>query len=90
VKIKAPKYGENFIDRFMRRIFGDQVVRIKLDGMGSLVWKLCDGETSLERIAAALEEKFPENTEKALERAELFLQTLHREGWISYLVPDRS
>ncbi len=56
--------------------------RVKLDEIGSFVWRRCDGETTVAQIAEAMEEALGDSAEKAVDRLNLFLGELHRGGMI--------
>lgn len=85
VVLLAPRYGQNFLGRLCRRLFGDQTIRIKLDELGSHVWKLCNGQAPVNEIAESLEKAFEDKAENARERLEMFLKELYRQGWVSFL-----
>lgn len=88
VVLLAPRYKDGFLDRILKKIFGAQTVTVKLDALGSFVWKKCDGETPFQEILASIEESFSNEEEKLLERTELFLKELHRQGWIDLFSPQ--
>jgi hypothetical protein len=83
VVILAPRFSESFFGRLQRRLFGDSTVKIKLDDLGTHAWKAFDGTSPIVEIAASLEEAFGEKAESALDRLDLFLGELVRNGWVS-------
>jgi hypothetical protein len=87
VVILAPRFGSGWIDRWLIRLFGERTVRIGLDDLGSYIWKRLDGATPLQEIIAAFEADFEGRAEKAEARIHMFLKELHRQGWVSFLMP---
>jgi hypothetical protein len=83
--ILAPRFSETFFGRLQRRFFGDSTVKVRLDDLGTFVWKLFDGTTSIAGITASMEEAYGDQAEAAGDRLDLFLRELHRNGWVSCL-----
>ena len=79
----APRFDGKLLGRLFRALFGQSFVKVKLDELGAHVWARCDGGTTVSEIARSLESDH--DAEKARERMELFLDTLHRQGWVRYL-----
>lgn len=57
---------------------------IKLDELGSTVWKLIDGSRNVFEIGELVREKFGEGCEPLYDRLVLFLRYLNRRGWIYF------
>ena len=63
--------------------------KIRLDELGSFVWKRLDGSETLAEIAAATTEAFPDRAEGMDQRLALFATALHHQGLIELRVmPD--
>ncbi len=60
--------------------------KVRLDALGTSVWRLIDGRTSVAELAAAIESEH--EAENAADRAALFVRLLRREGYIQLLVRD--
>jgi hypothetical protein len=88
VVLMAPRFETGFIGRLLRRLIGEGTLPVKLDALGSFVWKQCDGEVPLERIVASLEEAFGEEAENAEARVRMLLAQLYQENWIAYFVRE--
>jgi hypothetical protein len=58
--------------------------RIRLDDVGSFVWKGLDGATTVGELAVALEGRFGERVAPAAERLGRMVRVLHREGFLAY------
>ncbi len=58
--------------------------RIRLDGPGSCVWLLLDGQRSVGEVADLLRMEFGEEIEPAEERAGEMVRSLHNEELVAY------
>ena len=58
--------------------------RIRLDGPGSRVWLLLDGQHSVGEVADLLRMEFGEEVEPAEERAGEMVRSLHNEELVAY------
>lgn len=61
-----------------------KVTRVKVKGMGNLVWKSIDGENSIEDIANILKETYGEKSEPLYERLLVYLSNLEKNKFIKY------
>ena len=62
--------------------------RVKLDDIGSFIWRRCDGETTVAQLAEAMEQEFGDGAEQALGRIEMFLGELARGEMMGMIVPE--
>lgn len=83
--IIAPRFGKGFLCWFLRRLFKNPFIRLKLDEMGTHVWKMCDGSYTIGEIVKSLEETFGDDAGNARERVDFYLRGLHRQHWLSFL-----
>jgi hypothetical protein len=60
------------------------VKRVRLDDVGSFVWKLLDGRYTVAEVADALREEFGHRVEPAEERLGEMVRMLHDGGLITY------
>lgn len=73
VIVKAPRFKSYLGKKFGKLVKKEPTYNINLDKVGSVAWKLCDGERTVRAIGKALLEKFGEEVEPMSERvAELF------------------
>ena len=77
-----PKLGEGRAGRWLAARLGDPHYRIRLDDVGSFIWRACDGATPLIEIAARLRAAFGARVEPAEERLARFVQTMARSRMI--------
>lgn len=68
---------------FRRLSFLTGVKRLKLDELGSAVWRHLDGRT-VARVVASLREEFGERCEPAEDRLQLYIGILRRERLIAF------
>jgi hypothetical protein len=62
-------------------------IRIKLDLIGSAIWKLIDGQSTVKQIIVNLEESYTEKLtthEENIKRVTQFLSLLYQERYISF------
>jgi hypothetical protein len=71
-----PRLGPSRLGRRAARLFDDPHYRIRLDDVGSLIWKACDGHTSLADIVGRMREAFGPRVEPADERLATFVRRL--------------
>ena len=68
--------------RWLAARLGNPCYRIRLDDVGSFIWKACDGETPLAAIAGRLRDALGDRVEPAEERLGGFVQTMLRSRMI--------
>jgi hypothetical protein len=57
---------------------------IKLDKLGSTVWKLIDGSRNILEIGELVKNEFGDSCEPLYDRLIMFLRYLNRRGWIYF------
>lgn len=57
---------------------------LKLDELGSTVWKAIDGKRNIYEIGEVVRAKFGDNCEPLYERLIMFVRYLNRRGWIYF------
>ncbi|MHB8997187.1 MAG: PqqD family protein [Armatimonadota bacterium] len=60
---------------------------VQLDEVGSFVWKLCDGEHTVNEIADALAAEYKLNRREVDVSLTQYLQTLGKRGMIAFAIP---
>ena len=81
--VLRPQLGEGRIGRWLASRLGDPCYRIRLDEVGSFIWRACDGETPLTKIAGRLRAEFGDRVEPAEERLARFVQSMLRSRMIA-------
>ena len=59
--------------------------RVVLDPLGSHVWRMCDGETSIEAISKSLQKTFKLGVLEAEHSLRQFFQTLGKRGYVGFV-----
>lgn len=80
--VLRPRLGESRAGRWLAARLGNPCYRIRLDDIGTLVWKACDGQTPLAEIARCLRARFGAQAEPAEQRLARFVQTMLRSRMI--------
>ena len=81
--VLRPQFGEGRIGRWLASKLGDSFYRIRLDDVGTFIWKACDGETPLTEIAGRLRAEFGARVEPAEERLARFVHSMLRSRMIA-------
>ena len=71
-----PRLGTSRLGRWVAGLGGDPDYRIRLDEIGTLVWRACDGHTSLADIVRRMREQFGERVEPADQRLSQFMRRM--------------
>jgi hypothetical protein len=78
-----PKFGRGRIGRWFASRLADPHYRIRLDDIGTFVWKACDGQTPLLTIADGMRTRFGPDIEPAERRLALFVRKMLRSKIIA-------
>ena len=78
-----PRFGSSRLARWVAGLGGDPYYRIRLDEVGTLVWKACDGRTSLAAIEHRLWQRFGDRVAPADQRLARFAGRLLRGRMIA-------
>jgi hypothetical protein len=81
VEIKTPKFASNFGKSFCKVIKKDNTFTAKMDKIGSIVWKNCDGKNSVKDILEKLKKELPKEG-NINQRLFLFLQQMNSLHYI--------
>ena len=71
-----PRLGSHRLARWVACLGGDPYYRIRLDEVGTLVWKACDGRTPMVDIVGRMRERFGDRVEPADQRLVRFLRKM--------------
>ncbi len=78
VVVLVPKFRNPLLVKFILPFLAKPNFRIKLDDVGSHIWKMCDGKTSVAVISESLKEKFGDSIEPIDARINKFFNHLER------------
>ena len=76
VVVLMPKFRHPWLVHTLMPILRSKHIRVKLDGLGSAVWRRCDGETDVAAIAKQVRGEFGAEAEPLLDRIGAFLRKL--------------
>jgi hypothetical protein len=83
--VKLIFYHDKLIERFVRWLVKKPLVSdMELDKVGSKVWLLIDGESSVFDIGQRLINEFGKSCEPAYDRLIMYLRYLNKKGWICF------
>lgn len=83
VELLKPKFSNERVQHIFSKLMKQTHFKIKLDGLGSTVWKLIDGKKTVEEIGIELQRQFSDEVEPVYERLGQFIGQLHRSKFIS-------
>lgn len=78
-------YHRRLVERLAGWLFKKPLVTdIKLDEVGSFLWKHIDGEKTIYELGENLKYQFGEKCEPVYNRLIMYLRYLNRMGWIAF------
>lgn len=83
VVVLVPKFRNELVVKWLVPYLRVPNVRVKLDAMGSFVWKQCDGRTTVAEIADRMNAEFGDSASAAHERIRSFLLTLEKSDLVN-------
>lgn len=78
VMVLRPRLGRSPVGKWISSRLPDPYYRIRLDDIGTMVWKSCDGSASLSEIAEQMRRHFGERVDPAQERLKQFVHKMVR------------
>jgi hypothetical protein len=83
VVLLVPKFRNVLVVKWLVPHLKYPNVRVKLDTMGSFVWKQCDGRTTVAEIADRMNAEFGDSATAAHDRIRTFLLTLEKSDLVN-------
>jgi hypothetical protein len=87
VVVLIPKFQNELLVKWLVPRLKYPHVRVKLDKLGSFVWKQCDGRTTVAEIAERLRTEFADSAGSAEDRIRTFLLMLEKSDLVNLNVP---
>jgi hypothetical protein len=84
IVLLKPKLKNPFLAKHLLPRLKNPYYRIKLDAVGSFIWELCDGDSTVRELGMKLKDKFKDKVEPLYDRLSLFLQDLEKNHFIYY------
>lgn len=82
VELMKPKFNNAILKKYLLPKLQNRFYVVKLDKIGSFVWKKINGENKIRDIAQALEEEFGESIQPVTSRLSKFIYSLNRNQFI--------
>lgn|GEM_PF-1184133 len=83
VILLVPRFRHPLLIRWILPLLpSSPYIRVRLDALGSLVWQLCDGKTSVNRICERLGEENGGDSDSWTVRLAEFLRKMERDGFL--------
>jgi len=89
VTILIPKFRNAFMKSLIPKHKSPDI-RIKLDELGSAVWRVIDGKTKVESIISDLSEKLGGKIAPAEERISKFFTQIHQYKFVKFIEIEQS
>jgi hypothetical protein len=83
VVLLIPRFRGPVLGKWLLPLLSRPEMRIRLDEIGSFVWRRCDGATPVSTIAEQMKERFGPRAEPLYERIEAFVRKLQRDDFIT-------
>lgn len=83
VVVLVPKFHHALLVKWLVPHLKFPHVRVKLDKLGSFVWKQCDGRTTVAEMAARLQVEFADSAGSAEDRIRTFLLMLEKSDLVN-------
>jgi hypothetical protein len=82
VEVLRPKFGTGRVGRWISGRLANPFLAVRLDEVGSFVWKRCDGEHTVAEIARELAGRDPSPAPDLERRLAIFLDRMRARGLI--------
>ena len=83
IVVLLPKFRNRLLVKWLMPRMKAPDIRIKLDKMGSFVWNLCDGKTTVGEIADRVVAEFGDSAIAAHDRIRTFLLSLEKADLVN-------
>ena len=84
----VPRFRKGPLARWLQPKLKKPHIRVKLDKVGSFVWRACDGEHTFNDLVVSMRNKFGATIEPAEERLKKFFGILHKDKFVELMVPN--
>ena len=85
VTIVVPKTRTMFGKHFCDALGIKPTYKVNLDELGSAIWKMCDGKTTVRDIGKNLKKEFGERIEPVYDRLGTFIRIMRNEELIKFV-----
>ena len=85
----VPRFRWGPFARWLQPRLKNKHMRVKLDEIGSFVWRQFDGRKSFADVVAAMESHFGQRADPAPDRLQRFLTVLYKDKFIGLYAPTK-
>jgi len=82
IVLLIPKFHNKFLVKYVTPNLKHPFFHIKLDEYGSLIWNMCDGDTTIGQISDELTKIYGENFDPSFQRISNFFSQLIRDKFV--------
>jgi hypothetical protein len=82
IVLLIPKFHNKFLVKYVTPNLKHPFFHIKLDEYGSLIWNMCDGNTTIGQISDELTKVYGENFDPSFQRISNFFSQLIRDKFV--------
>jgi len=82
IRVLVPRYGKSAVGRWFASLMGRPHIEVRLDDIGSAIWRACDGGTPVVDIAHRIEKRFGAMVDPVEDRLARYLRQLERGGLV--------
>lgn len=84
VEVLIPRFGGGRTAWLLGRLSRSGPIRLRLDDVGTAVWRLCDGRRSVHDIGLSLRDQFGDRIEPVYERLAAFIKQMKKAGLVDW------
>lgn len=87
VLVMMPRYTDPLFSRLLQPRLSDDKkhIRVPLEGRGTFLWHLIDGQKSVADLVRAFETEYPGDSENVPNRVSMYLHAMYDNNFIKYL-----
>jgi hypothetical protein len=86
----VPRFRKGPLAKWLQPRLKRPHIRVKLDKVGSFVWKRLDGDADFSKLIGEMRTEFGEKIEPAEERLQKFFTILHKDKFVELFQPSGS
>lgn len=85
----VPRFRRGPLSKWLQPKLCRPFIRVRLDEIGSFVWRQLDGKTNFENLVDAMKGHFGQKVEPAADRLQKFLTILYKDKFVKLFVPQK-
>ncbi len=85
-----PRFRSGLLAKWLQPRLKRPHIRVKLDRIGSFVWRSLDGSKNFNQVLGEMRTEFGETIEPAEARLIKFFSILHKDKFVELFAPDEN